>query len=98
MNYKDLDDERVFFLDNENLTPRGNKLEDELKNYIENSSKNISLDFDKIRKIDSLTLALLVRIQQKLDEDDRELKLINISESINSVLEWSGLDDKFIIE
>ena len=70
----------------------------QLYNIIENSNKNIKIDFKNLTYIDSSGLGILVGALKKLKKDNRELFLMNLKSNILKLFSITNLDKVFIIE
>ena len=56
------------------------------------------VDFSKLDYISSAGLGVLVATYRRLNEKGENLKLINMSQHIRNVFQFSGLDRLFVIE
>ena len=63
---------------------------------IEEDEHNIILDFKDVSSIDSKAISLLTHTKRKLLHTNRNLKVINISESAYKILVVAGID--FLME
>ena len=58
-----------------------------------NDTRDIILDLSNISKIDSMSIAALIRIKNRLIEQGKTLKLSNPNGGVMRMLELSGLDE-----
>lgn len=84
--------EIIIFLNAELISANIRAIESEINRYIETSTKEITLDLAQQVKIDSMSIAALIRIKNKLIEKGRGFKILNPSEGVTRVLEISGLE------
>ncbi len=89
----DSEDERIIRINDELFSNIIIKLEDSVNNFIKDDKRNVLIDLDSVTKIDSMSLATLIRMKQKLNEKDRELYLTNPNPGVMRVLELAGFDD-----
>jgi len=94
---KESRDERTFILYQELISSNINQLESEMNKYMKENSKDIIIDLINVTKIDSISIATLIRIKNRLTEEGRNLKLRNPNESVMRVLELAGLQE-FLLE
>lgn len=92
MDIHDTPDERTFIIKDELVSVNVLKFEEKLNNFIRDDQRDITLDLNHITKIDSMSIAAIIRIKNKLTEDGRNLKLMNPNEGVMRVLELAGLD------
>jgi anti-anti-sigma factor len=90
--YHDNETIRTFVLKDEIIASRLLKLEDTLNTFIREDDRNAVIDLVDINKIDSMALAALIRVKNKLALSGRSLNVINPSEGVIRVLEMAGLD------
>lgn len=84
--------ERTFIIKEESLSKHFNKFEEILINFVKEDSRDVIIDLSSVQKIDSMSLATLLRIKKKLGEKDRSLNISNPNESVVRILELAGLD------
>ncbi len=89
---QDSSDERTFIPKDELVAVNVFKFEEKLNNFIRDDHRNVTIDLYHISKIDSMSIAAIIRIKNKLTEDERKLKLINPNEGVMRVLELAGLE------
>lgn len=94
---KDTDFESTFIIMDEMVSQNINTLTDELGHFIKNDTRDAIIDLSYVRKIDSISIATLIRIKNSLAEKNRTIHLINPNETVLRVLELSGLE-KFLLE
>jgi len=61
----------------------------------EDRAANVVMNFDGIASICSAMLGNLVRLREKMDSENRELKLCNLSELVVRTLKMLHLDELF---
>jgi anti-anti-sigma factor len=88
----DSHDERTFILSDEMVTSSISDLEKTIYEFIKNDERNVVIDLVNIYKIDSMSLATLIRIKNKLTENHRKMVLVNPSDGVMRVLELAGLE------
>lgn len=84
--------ERKYIIKDELVSSKVMKLEEELSDFIRDDDRDITLDLVHISKIDSMSIAVIIRVKNKLSNQGRALKLINPSDGVVRVLELAGLD------
>ena len=89
--------EKILIIKEELIAPNINQLEKEMNQYIWEDDKDIIINLINVTKIDSMSIATLIRIKNKLTEEDRILKLTNPSEGVMRVLELAGLDEFLLL-
>lgn len=92
LEFTDNDAERVYALKDDLVSTNIKRLEEEFNKFIMEDSRDIILDLKSVAKIDSMSIAALIRIKKKLSEKDRNMKLINPNEGVLRVLDLSGLE------
>jgi anti-anti-sigma factor len=55
-------------------------------------NRDIVIDLSHVRKIDSMSLAAVLRLKNLLTQDGRRLNLTNPGSNVIKILEISGLD------
>ncbi len=94
---KDSEYESTFLIMDELVSQNVTFLADELNLFIKNDTRDAIIDLNYVRKIDSVSIATLIRIKNALAEKGRAMHLINPNETVLRVLELSGLE-KFLLE
>jgi anti-anti-sigma factor len=94
---KDTGGEAIFMIMEDLVSHNINNLTDELNHFIRNDTRDAIIDLTYVRKIDSISIAALIRFKNALAEDDRTMQLTNPNETILRVLELAGLE-KFLLE
>ncbi len=77
--------------DIEMITMKG--LKERLLDIVNKNDKNIVVDFTNVGYLDSSGIGVLLSLSKTLKEKEKQLKLINLSERIERVLELSSLSD-----
>lgn len=88
----DNETERIFTVKNEDIQFM-NILEERILDFVKKDQRDVVLDFQYLFHLDSVALAVLIRIKRKLAAMDRVFRLINYNQTILRVIELSGLDD-----
>jgi anti-anti-sigma factor len=94
---KDSNGETIFVIMEELVSQNINALTDELNRFVKTDNRDAVIDLSYVRKIDSISIAALIRIKNQLAEAGRSLHLTNPNESVFRVLELAGLE-KFLLE
>lgn len=94
---KDSDFESTFIIMDELISQNVSFLADEMNLFIKNDTRDAILDLSYVRKIDSVSIATIIRIKNALAEKGRTMHLVNPNETVLRVLELSGLE-KFLLE
>jgi anti-anti-sigma factor len=72
-------------------------LSDEFNYFVRNDTRDAIVDLSFVRKIDSMSIATLIRFKNSMTEKGRSMHLANPTEAVLRVLELSGMD-KFLME
>ncbi|MBN1533882.1 MAG: STAS domain-containing protein [Spirochaetes bacterium] len=88
----DTNSERTYLLHVDLVSSNIKRLEEEFSKFIAEDTRDIIIDLKNVAKIDSMSIATLIRIKKKLSEKDRTLKLINPNDGVLRVLDLSGLE------
>ncbi len=94
---KDTQTETTFIINDELLTANINMLNEELGRFVRGDTKDAIIDLAFVQKIESFSIAALIRFKNMLAERGRTMHLINPNEQVFRVLELAGLD-KFLME
>ncbi|OHD63930.1 MAG: hypothetical protein A2176_14975 [Spirochaetes bacterium RBG_13_51_14] len=94
---KDIEGESIFIIMDELVSHNISYLSDELHRFAKNETGDAIIDLTYVRKIDSMSIAALIRFKNMLADNGRTMHLINPSETVLRVLELSGLE-KFLLE
>ena len=62
----DTDLERTYIIKEESLSKHFTKFEEILNNFVKEDSRDVIIDLSIVQKIDSMSLATLLRIKKKL--------------------------------
>ncbi|MCL2163123.1 MAG: STAS domain-containing protein [Oscillospiraceae bacterium] len=73
-------------------------LKDRLYKIIDESGKDIILDCSQLNYIDSMGLGVFVAVLKKIKLIDRDIKIINLKESIRKLFVITSLDALFNIK
>ncbi|MCU0848604.1 MAG: STAS domain-containing protein [Spirochaetes bacterium] len=92
-NTVDSDNERTFIPEEDLVAPRINKFEESIFKFILFDKRDVIIDMKNVGKIDSMSIAALIRLKKKITEENRNFYMINPNESVYRVLELSGLDN-----
>ncbi len=85
--------EQTYILEEDLISSHTRGFEDELNNFIQNDNRDILLDLTQVTKIDSISIALLLRIKSRLTENGRTVRLTRPNETVMRILELAGLQD-----
>ena len=93
------DDEKArTFIIRENITSESiTGLEVELMNFYHEDARDIIVDINEVTRIDSLTLAVFLKIKNMLAEKGRKFKLIHPGDSVRRIIEIASLET-FLLE
>ena len=91
------DSECTFIILCELVSQNINAITDELNRFAKDDTRDAVIDLASVRKIDSMSIAALIRFKNALSEKNRSLSLINPNETVLRVLELSGLE-RFLME
>jgi anti-anti-sigma factor len=94
---KDTDGEAIFIIMEDLVSNNINNLTDELNHFTRTDTRDAIIDLTYVRKIDSMSIAALIRFKNALAEYDRTMQLTNPNETVLRVLELAGLE-KFLLE
>ncbi|MBN1497708.1 MAG: STAS domain-containing protein [Spirochaetes bacterium] len=94
---KDTEGEVTFIIMDELVSRNIPFLMDELNHFVRTEDRDAIIDLSYVRKIDSVSIASLIRIKNALAEDGRAMHLTNPNETVLRVLELAGLE-KFLME
>jgi len=89
--------ETTFIIMDDLVSQNINNLMDELNHFARTDTRDAILDLSYVRKIDSISIAALIRFKNALAESERSMHLTNPSEMVLRVLELAGLE-KFLLE
>lgn len=92
MDIVDTSEDRTFIIQDELVAVKVLKFEQKLNDFIRDDHRDIVIDLMHITKIDSMSIAAIIRIKNKLSDEGRNLKLINPNEGVMRVLELAGLE------
>ena len=88
----DNDMERTFILNKDLESNYIKQYEVEFNRFIQEDTRDVIVDLKYVMKIDSMSIAALIRIKKKLQENNRTLKIINPNEGVLRILDISGLE------
>ena len=91
------DSECTFIILCELVSQNINAVTEELNRFAKNDTRDAVLDLASVRKIDSMSIAALIRFKNALSEKNRSLSLVNPNETVLRVLELSGLE-RFLMD
>jgi anti-anti-sigma factor len=94
---KETETETTFIITDEIFTHNINFLTEELTQFAKHNSRDAIIDLTSVQKIDSMSIAALIRFKNMLAENGRTMHLVNPNEPVLRVLELSGLD-KFLMD
>jgi len=70
----------------------------ELRNLLDGSVKELAVDLENVKMVDSSGLGVLIAAHNSLQKDNASLELSNISDDILKLLKNMRLDKHFIIK
>jgi anti-anti-sigma factor len=91
--YFDKGSTRVYTVTDDLLNSQRKYFENELMNCARNYELDIILDFQSIFKIDSMSLAMIIRISRDCFTYDKSVTVININDAVKTIFEISGMDE-----
>jgi anti-anti-sigma factor len=94
---KDTEFETTFILLDELVSQNITVLQDEFNHFARTDTRDAIIDLTYVRKIDSISIATLIRFKNTLTDKGRTMRLSNPNENVLRVLELSGMD-KFLME
>lgn len=71
---------------------------EELNNIVDSSKLDVIIDFKELNYIDSTGLGILVGALKKVKQNNKEVYITNIKDSIKKLFIITGLDKLFIIK
>ncbi len=90
--YTDSAIERIYSIQDELISSNIIRIEEEINQFIKNDRRDVVIDLMQATKIDSMAIAAIIRIKNRLTEDGRKLHITNPNETVYKVLELAGLD------
>lgn len=97
MDYRDNGLERIFLCNDNTFSDETSGVEQELLKYLASDALDAVLDFTGMKRINSRTLALLIRVKKKYTENGKHLGIINANDVIVNVINIAGLKS-FLLE
>lgn len=94
---KETEFETTFIIMDEMVSQNMTLLSDEFNHFVRTDTRDAIVDLSFVRKIDSMSIATLIRFKNALTEKGRTMHLSNPTETVLRVLELSGMD-KFLME
>jgi anti-anti-sigma factor len=94
---RDAGGEATFIIMEDLVSQNISNLMDELNHFIRSDTRDAIIDLSYVRKIDSISIAALIRFKNALAEGGRNMQLTNPNETVLRVLELAGLE-KFLLE
>lgn len=91
------DSECTFIILCELVSQNINSVTEELNRFAKSDTRDAVIDLASVRKIDSMSIAALIRFKNALSEKNRTLSLVNPNETVLRVLELSGLE-RFLMD
>jgi anti-anti-sigma factor len=73
-------------------------LNKELENLFYSSPDDIVIDFDGVKSIDSIGIHAIIVTHRQLKKKDRKLKIINVNDTIYTLLTIMRLNIHFVIK
>jgi anti-anti-sigma factor len=99
MNYdiNENDRERIYIPDDQMMSASVIRFEEDVQQFIRENDRDVVIDMKKVSKIDSMAIAAIIRIKNRLTEKGKQLHVYNPNEAVLRVLELAGLDS-FLLE
>lgn len=94
---KETEFETTFIIMDEMVSQNMTLLSEEFNHFVRTDTRDAVVDLSFVRKIDSMSIATLIRFKNALTEKGRTMHLSNPTETVLRVLELSGMD-KFLME
>lgn len=94
---RDDDRTRTFIIRDRITSATINELEAGLMDFYLNDGRDAVIDIGGVTRIDSLTLAVFLKIKNMLSEKGRNFRLINPNEPVRRIIEIASLE-KFLLE
>ncbi len=73
------------------------ELETDLIDFLHTDGRDVIIDINEVTRLDSLTLAVFLKIKNMMLEKGRKMRLVNPNESVRRVIEIASLD-AFLLE
>ena len=89
--------EITFLLTDNLISHNANFLADAFTLFVKQDARDAIIDLTYVKKINSMSIAALIRLKNMLADKGRKMHLINPNETVFGMLELSGLD-KFLLE
>ncbi len=68
-------------------------IEKEIYRVLKDNDKDVIFDMKEVSKIDSMSLATIIRIKNKLAESGKNLHLTNTGEGVIRIIDLAGLNE-----
>jgi anti-anti-sigma factor len=94
---RDDDSTRTFIIRDRITAATITDLETGLMDFYHNDTRDAMVDIGAVTRIDSLTLAVFLKIKNMLKEKGRKFRLINPSDSVRRIIEIASLEN-FLLE
>lgn len=94
---RDGDKSRTYIIKDKITSSTIGELERDLMDFYHNEDRDVIIDINEVTRIDSLTLAVFLKMKNMLAEKGRKFKLINLSEPVRKIIEIASLET-FLLE
>ena len=88
---------RTYAIKEKITTATINDLESQLVDFYHNDTRDAIIDMTEVTRVDSLTLAVFLKMKNMLVEKGRRFKLANPNESVRRIIEIASLET-FLLE
>ncbi len=68
-------------------------IENEVNRVLKDNTRDVIFNMKDVSKIDSMSLAAIIRIKNKLSDKGRNLLLTNTGEGVMRIIDLAGLND-----
>ena len=84
--------DRLFVLKSDITSLNLKALEQAINSFIKEDERDVVIDLHDVHRIDSMAIALFIRVKKRLMDAGRGFELINISEPVRNVIALAGLE------
>ena len=89
--------ELTIYLDGRLDTTTSPKLEQELKDYLDDNTKKLVIDLEKLEYMSSAGLRVLLQAQKRMNKQG-EMVVRNVNDTIKDIFEVTGFSDILTVE
>lgn len=94
---RDGDKSRTYIIKDRITSSTISELERDLMDFYHNDERDVIIDINEVTRIDSLTLAVFLKMKNMLAEKGRKFRLVNLSEPVRKIIEIASLET-FLLE